>query len=224
MDSIWRNDSKLGEFQFEYEPWLTETDWRDLHALHAKYVECGHCVGRREIDSDPHLKSSVYYVRRFGGTSRLHTLASNGAIYRTIPVGVTEDSLQAFLIFRLQERVKTLKRPPLMNEVKNDLSMPHVELYRRYFNTWSNALRKAGFFKYAHCSISQGRKKRRAYWCRYSDQEILDSLCAKQSKITWDLRAVDVDLDVSLPSSSYLIKRFGKWSEIRKMIKEKIAE
>lgn len=112
---------------------LTQEDLRDLQALHDMYIECGRRPSTLMVDQAPYLKSAAYYRERFGSFQKALALAAAGTIYRSLPVGWSQDSIAEFLILRLQQKASQLGRIPGTLDVVKDENMPHYHMYLRVF-------------------------------------------------------------------------------------------
>lgn len=212
------------DFRLKANSELTQEDLRDLQALHDKYIECGCRPSVLMVDQDPYLKTVAYYRERFGSLQKALALAAAGTIYRSLPVGWSQDSIAEFLILRLQQKASQLSSIPGVSDIVEDENMPHYQMYLRVFTSWSQALRAAGIMKPLVELQPPIKKRKRILWRHYQDQTILDMLRQKQAKLGRCLRVEDVDGDVELPSSHHLRARFGSWQKVLQLVGPVSAE
>jgi transposase len=165
----------------------------------------GECTTRRFNDNDDFCSASLV-IDRFGSWTKAKEKAGLGEDYSTESGGQTRYADEQILshLRECRRRHGTCTTEKLLAE--DDLVSPSVAVKR--FGSWSEAKKRAGIDFDGRSFNSRPRK--------YSDEQLLDMVqdCYdKHGKVTQ--RVFDEDDD--FPSSGTVRKRFGAWSQAKKL-------
>lgn len=182
---------KLG-FAPNFRQWTKKEGLIGL-ANYAKQLNCPPTC--RQVDANPDLPSSEWYIKHFG--SYRNALKEIG-IRADFVDWTKEDGLAG-----LAEFAKMLGYPPSRRQVDANPDLPHSAWYKQRFGSYNNAIALIGFTPYCHLWISE-----RAL-------EVIRQESEKQNKI---LTQVEVNANRNLPTSGTLVKLFGSFTNAKNLV------
>jgi hypothetical protein len=180
-----------------------------IKLLKKKARELGRPPTLRDIRNDRNLPSISAYFNHFGTFQKVRELAGcpSPRLHRTYT--------DRELLRMIKKKIKILGRMPLAREIRDDKQMPHSATYGYRFGGWQNLLQILGFpprKKYRE------QRKYRTKTGEYNIPKILSNLRKKVKRLGQLPSTTELGKDPNIPSPSALIKLFGGWRRLAKLL------